>query len=231
MLDLSTYGYSLAANERLEEIIEFFWRGGRGSASELAERFGVNKRTINNDIKRLPFLERDGWTYYLPKSYLELQPYEKAKMSGAMMLAMFEKAVPMLSEHAESLFEYMPKNREIFLFDFAFEALDDEEMLAKLVSIIDERRGATFEYTNNKKETKQHFTFPVKIANFNGHWYLLALDAEADKIKSFRLNAMKHLKEMEEDPIGEAQKDHWHKTLEEMVSSQAGKELEMYEAE
>ena len=220
MLDLSTYGYNLAANERLEEMIAFFWRGGRGSATELAERFGVNKRTINNDIKRLPFLEREGWTYYLPKSYLELQPYEKAKMSGAMMLAMFEKAVPHLSEDAETLFEYMPKNRDIFLFDFAFETLHDEEMLAKLVSIIDERRGAQFEYTNNKKKTRQRFTFPVKIANFNGYWYLLALDAEADKIKSFRLNAMKGLKEMEEDPISEAQKDHWHKIFKEIDYAQ-----------
>jgi predicted DNA-binding transcriptional regulator YafY len=53
----------------------------------------------------------------------------------------------------------------------------------------------------------------VKIANFNGRWYLLALDAEADRIISFRLNAIKKLKEMEEDPISESQKDHWHKTL------------------
>lgn len=226
-MDLSEYGYPSQANERLEGIVEFFWRGGRATAAELAERFNVTKRTINNDIAQLHFLERDGWTYYLPKPYLELQPYEKAEMSGGMMMAMFDKAVPSLSLYSETLFNHTPKRRDIFLFDFAFEAISDEDILARLVSVIDNRRGAQFIYTNNNNETRLRYTYPVKIANFNGYWYLLALDAEADIIKSFRINAMRDLQEMEEDPIGEIRKDVLDKKLKGAVSSWIAEETKI----
>jgi predicted DNA-binding transcriptional regulator YafY len=225
VIDISGIGYDSKANDRLEAIVAFFWQGGRATAGELAKRFGVTRRTINNDLSLLHFLEKEGWTYYLPASYLQLQPYEKAAMSGAMMMAMFDKAVPSLSAYSETLFEHAPKNREIFLFDFAFEPIRNEEILATLVSLIDERRGAQFDYTNNKGKEKTHYTFPVKIANFSGYWYLLAFDAEADKIKSFRINAVNHLEEMDEDPVGEAHKDRLHKQLQGAVSSWIGDEI------
>jgi len=57
-LDLSEFGYQSQADERLKSIVEFFWRGGRASASQLAKRFDVTKRTINNDLSLLYFLER-----------------------------------------------------------------------------------------------------------------------------------------------------------------------------
>ncbi len=218
-------GYDSKANDRLEKIVEFFWRGGRASAGELAKRFEVTRRTINNDLSLLHFLERDGWTYYLPASYLQLKPYEKAQMSGAIMMAMFDKAVPSLSAYSETLFEHTPKNRDIFLFDFAFESIEDEDILATLVSIIDERRGAHFGYTNNEGVHKRYYTFPVKIANFNGYWYLLSYDAEVDRIKSFRINAIDSLETMEEDPVDEAQKDALHKQLKGAVSSWIGDDI------
>ena len=113
----------------------------------------------------------------------------------------------------------------IFLFDFAFEPIEDEDILATLVSIIDERRGAHFGYTNNEGEHKVYYTFPVKIANFNGYWYLLSYDAEADKIKSFRINAIDSLVTMEEDPVGESEKDALHKQLQGAVSSWIGDDI------
>ena len=225
MIDLSGVGYDSRANERLERIVEFFWKGGRATASELAERFGVSRRTINHDLARLHFLEREGWTYYLPQSYLRLRPYEKAKMSGAMMLAMFGQAVPALSEYAETLFVDPPRHREIFRFDFAFEPLEDVEALATLVAIIEAGRGAEFFYTNKEGVRRRYYTFPVKIANFNGHWYLLAYDAEADRIKSFRLEALEAPKGMPEDPVDEAHKETLRRQLAGAVSSWIGPEL------
>jgi len=225
MIDISGIGYDSSANDRLEAIVAFFWKGGRATAGELANRFGVTRRTINNDLAKLHFLEKEGWTYYLPTSYLQLQPYEKAAMSGAMMMAMFDKAVPSLRSHIETLFVDPPKNRDIFLFDFAFEPIKNEKTLATLVSIIQERRGAQFDYINKQGEEKVHHTFPVKIANFNGYWYLLAYDAQSDKIKSYRVNAVENLETMQEDPIDEAQKDSLHKHLKSAVSSWIGDEI------
>jgi predicted DNA-binding transcriptional regulator YafY len=225
MMDISGIGYDSSANDRLETIVAFFWKGGRATAGELAERFGVTRRTINNDLSKLHILEKEGWTYYLPTSYLQLQPYEKAAMSGAMMMAMFDKAVPSLSSHIETLFVDPPKNRDIFLFDFAFEPIKNEEMIATLVSIIQERRGTQFDYVNNQGEKKTYYTFPVKIANFNGYWYLLAYDAKSDKIKSYRVNAIENLEMMQEDPIDEAHKDVLHKHLKGAVSSWIADEI------
>jgi transcriptional antiterminator len=68
-------------------LVEFFWKGGGATAKELAKRFDVSTRTIQNDLKRLHLLEKEGWRYYLPDRYRQLRPYEKAEMSAAMMMA------------------------------------------------------------------------------------------------------------------------------------------------
>jgi predicted DNA-binding transcriptional regulator YafY len=163
VIDISRIGYDSSANDRLEAIVAFFWKGGRATARELAERFGVTRRTINNDLAKLHILEKEGRTYYLPASYLQLQPYEKAAMSGAMMMAMFDKAVPSLSPYSETLFVDPPRERDIFLFDFAFEPIENDDILATLVSIIQERRGAQFDYTNNQGEKKRRlFSYEYK---------------------------------------------------------------------
>jgi len=225
MLDLSDITSKSSANERLEKMVEFFWKGGKATAKELAERFDTSTRTINNDLKKLYFIEKDGWKYYLAKSYRELKPYEKAEMSGAMMMAMFDKAVPSLSEYSETLFTHPPGNRDIFLFDFAFEEIEDDNILATIVSIIDEKRGADFLYTDKHDRKSTHYTFPVKIANFNGYWYLLAYDAVDDRIKSFRINDIENLRIMDEDPIGESKKENLHRRLSNTVSSWVGDEI------
>ena len=225
MIDISDIKHDDKANRRLEDIVEFFWKGGRATAGDLAKRYGVTRRTINKDLEQLYFLERSGWTYYLPDSYMQMKPYEKAEMSAAMMMAMFDRAVPSLSTYSETLFIDPPKNRDIFIFDLAFEQIEDEEILATLVAIIAERLGAEFDYVNNDAEEKRYHTFPVKIANFNGYWYLLALDLVEEKVKSFRISAVTNLERMVEDPLIESRKDKLHKELGSAVSSWIGADL------
>jgi predicted DNA-binding transcriptional regulator YafY len=225
MLDMSETNSKSGSQERLEKLVEFFWKGGSATAKELAERFDVSTRTIQNDLKRLHLLEKEGWRYYLPDRYRRLRPYEKAEMSAAMMMAMFDKAVPSLGEYSETLLTHLPKNRDIFLFDFAFEEIEDEDILAIIVSIIEKRMGASFDYTDKHGKSGRHYTFPVKIANFNGYWYLLAYDAVDDRVKSFHINDMVDIEIMDEDPVDESRKDELHRSLSSTVSSWVGGEM------
>jgi predicted DNA-binding transcriptional regulator YafY len=216
---------SQKANDRLEKIVDFFWKGGRATTKELADKFHVDQRTINNDLKRILALEQDKRYYYLPASYIQMRPYEKAAMSGAIMMALFAKAVPEMSDNIESLFAHPPAHRNTFLFDLAFEAIEDETRLTEISIIIDAGRGAELVYTNNEGKTGTYYTFPLRIANFNGYWYLLAYDALADRIKSFRLNAISQLTAMDEDPVTEEHKDRLHRHIRGTVSSWIGDEI------
>jgi len=192
---------------RLEEITEFFIRGGRSTTKALALKYNVTTKTIQDDLKKLYFcLKKEKTVYYLPQDKMLELVYEKEDMALSMMVSIFNKAMPSFKEHSNALVKKAPKYDDIFLFDFNFEEIEDIKVISQIVSYINQ--GVSFEcsYKNNKNEIKPHSLYPLKIANFEGYWYMLGYDLTVSIIKTFRLNNLRDIELIDEDPLFETQK-------------------------
>ena len=186
---------SVCKHDRLESIIKLFMKGGYYTTKDLMYMFHVSQRIIQIDIKELRHmgLKKDGTKYFLPNEYRNIEIYEKAYMSAALMISMYKQAIPQLSASVLSVFSDPPKETDVFLFNFKLKKINNEPLFSQLVTAIIEKLAIEFKYINNKNEQASENIFPLKIANFNGYWYLIGLDLAKDKMKSYLISGISTL--------------------------------------
>ena len=179
----------------LQELSEH----GTKKVSELAEMFGVSKRTIYRDIERLHFfpieLEKgegivriaEGFTLENPKiQNTELVVAELALNSLQGMDEQINKHLNSLRAKILNPLFFSPYNIKSEL----FETIDmDSELLNKIEDAIIKRNIA--QVRSNEYTSIVH---PYKVVAFDGIWYLLAKDTADDKIKTYLISKIQEFR-------------------------------------
>lgn len=200
--------------ERLDEIMRLFWQGHRLSTETLSSILGASKRVVQKDIKELREehkhlnIQKEGKSYFILPEDVSIaeESQELAKMSATLMSGMFAKILPQLSQYTGELFKLPPKRADAFLFDFVIEPIHDDKKLSQMVSVIEEEIAISFSYTSKEGSVSTEIVYPLKIANFNGYWYLIAYHLSHEKMKTYYLKELGDIKIEDESYLYEQQR-------------------------
>ena len=188
---------------RLNTIIVRLNNGESLSVKELAEEFNVSIRTIQRDFNdKLVGL----YPIYQDKRKWKMQDgykIEKAtSVEDTIVLDILEKMTDGLgskfSTKAKKLLSKIKNEHD----NPIYAKLNMEDIsehihdIAILENAMKNRNLiiATYDFIEYKKELKVK---PLKIANYEGLWYLIALDARNDKLKKYHLKSISDIKILE----------------------------------
>jgi len=187
------------AMTRLVTILQRLYEGESLSVTALSEEFGTSTRTIQRDFnqKLIQFpIVKDGKKWKMQDGF----HIEKLKsVEDQLVLDMLEK----LSENMGNSFSMKAKrmlskikNPDI---SHIYAKLDIEDIGKKIVDInilenaISDKSIITCKYHIDKK-TYDIGVKPLKIANFDGFWYLIALDSRNEKLKKYHIKSLTNIK-------------------------------------
>lgn len=182
---------------RLVGILTKLSNGEMPTSKELADEYNVSVRTIQKDIKErlyyYPIIKdkehrfRFEYGYSLKRTTLTNDEMIFLNLA----LTQFED-VDDIDKVKDSIYKkIINKNfySPYFIKQDDLEDLDIESpFISQLEQIIEDKEIAIITFTNQQKELELY-----KIAAFDGFWYLLAKDIEAQKVKVFRLSDIKHI--------------------------------------
>jgi predicted DNA-binding transcriptional regulator YafY len=215
---------------RLTIILSRLNDGEALSVTELAKEFNVSDRTIQRDFnERLisfpVYQEKKKWKmqegYRLEKS---------ASVEDAVVLDIMQKLIEgagqKFSTKANKLLSKI-KNDSL---NPIYAKLDMEDIGDKLKEVqqlegaISEKQVITcvYSFENYSKELELK---PLKIANYEGFWYLLALDARNDELKKYYLKNIKQINRLDTTFTSTAKLDH---ILDNSISIWFDKDVEPY---
>jgi len=169
------------------------------SVKALAEEFNVSERTVQRD-----FNERlISFPIYQDKKKWKMQDDFKLEKSNSLedtvvldiMQKLIEAAGQSFSAKANKLISKL-KNESI---NPIYAKLDMEDIGGKLKEVqeleksIKERREivCSYDFEGEKKELNLK---PLKIVNYEGFWYLVALDSRNEKLKKYYLKNIKNIR-------------------------------------
>lgn len=175
--------------ERVTQLVIAFLQGERATSRALAERFNVDIRTIQRDIKRLGQylpLERSKLGYAVDKSSLQpISPEFFYRMTTNLGV---EKSFPQnLTKKQIQQVALEEKETTLLMRPATFTEFTDEgKHFSFLQSAIQKRQRIQFSYRvkNQPKEYSQ--VEPYLLINQRGVWYLAAI--HENKVKTFSLN-------------------------------------------
>lgn len=185
---------------RLNTIIVRLNNGESLSVKELAEEFNVSIRTIQRDFnEKLVGL----YPIYQDKRKWKMQDgykIEKAtSVEDTIVLDILEKMTDGLgskfSTKAKKLLSKIKNEND----NPIYAKLNMEDIskhindIAILENAINHKQiiTATYDYVEYKKKLKVK---PLKIANYEGIWYLIALNAKNDKLRKYHLKSIGNIK-------------------------------------
>ena len=177
-------------SKRLGRIFEMIASEPK-STKQIADALGLNVRTIQRDLNEILAFNgavKKGRLWSVDKS--EFDPNDENqivlsvldKMAKNVGAEFYSKAHGLLKGISEGL------NHPIFV-SLSAEKLEkkDIELIENLESVIASRNEIELLYFS-----KTHRLSPIKIALFDGFWYLLAMAGE--KLKKFHLKSIKEIK-------------------------------------
>ncbi|MDO2410114.1 helix-turn-helix transcriptional regulator [Campylobacter magnus] len=177
-------------SKRLGRIFEMIASEPK-STKQIADALGLNVRTIQRDLNEILAFNgavKKGRLWSVDKS--EFDPNDESqivlsvldKMAKNVGAEFYSKAHGLLKGISEGL------NHPIFV-SLSAEKLEkkDIELIENLESVIASRNEIELLYFS-----KTHRLSPIKIALFDGFWYLLAMAGE--KLKKFHLKSIKEIK-------------------------------------
>ena len=177
-------------SKRLGRIFEMISHEPK-STKQIADALGLNIRTIQRDLNEILAFNgavKKGRLWSVDKS--EFDPNDESqivlsvldKMAKNVGAEFYSKAHGLLKGISEGL------NHPIFV-SLSAEKLEkkDIELIENLESVIASRNEIELLYFS-----KTHRLSPIKIALFDGFWYLLAMAGE--KLKKFHLKSIKEIK-------------------------------------
>jgi len=183
---------------RLTVILQKLYEGESLSVTDLAEEFGVSTRTIQRDFneKLIQFpIQKDGKKWKMQDGF----HLEKLKsVEDQLVLDMLEK----LSENMGNSFSIKAKrmlskikNPDI---SHIYAKLDIEDIGSKIADInileeaISDKSITTCKYHIDNK-VYDIGVKPLKIVNFDGFWYLIALDSRNNKLKKYHIKSLTNI--------------------------------------
>jgi len=179
---------------RLNTIIARLNDGESLSVKELAEEFNVSIRTIQRDFnEKLVGL----YPIYQDKRKWKMQDGYKIEKTSSIedtiVLDILERFSDGLGSHFSVIAKTLLRKIKNETFNPIYAKLNMEDISTHIQEIIILEKAIT-----SKNEIKciyknvSYYTrlIPLKIANFEGYWYLIALDAKNNKLKKYHLKSI-----------------------------------------
>jgi predicted DNA-binding transcriptional regulator YafY len=165
-------------------LIKEFNRGKSFTISEIAEKFNISRRTasryVNNYLKQAEFdLKKKGHKIYLAK---KISSETQVAISAIENFSKECGVYPKIKDFLRSL---------EFETDIIFTKLLIEDIsgyfdyFLKIQKAIENRNKIKIKYKN-----KTYILKPLKLANFEGYWYLLAMES---RYKTFHFKSIKEV--------------------------------------
>lgn len=177
---------------RLSQILIKFNNGDRVTIEDLAEEFGVSKRTIERDFVRFSYLPiiKENKEYYLENLAIGKLNFDDIKNFA--IFSGVKSLFPSLTKQflAEILTDKI--NKAFLVSNSGFEDIEKkQEIFYNLTSAICDQKIINFFYNDKARVVK-----PYKLINTNGIWYLNA--TENEDIKTYTFSKIKSLKVTDE---------------------------------
>ena len=177
---------------RLSQILIKFNNGDRVTIEDLAEEFGVSKRTIERDFVRFSYLPiiKENKEYYLEDLAIGKLNFDDIKNFA--IFSGVKSLFPSLTKQflAEILTDKI--NKAFLVSNGGFEDIEKkQEIFYNLTSAICDQKIINFFYNDKARVVK-----PYKLINTNGIWYLNA--TENEDIKTYTFSKIKSLKVTDE---------------------------------
>jgi len=186
--------------KRLNIILNRLLLGDTINTTKLAKQLNVTERTILNDIKELQLAHE---IISPKKGYYKLK--EIPKFMQQEIKEMLESLIYSIAYHSFKGFEQEIKglysNEFLVEFDTELEAIRDIELFKELLQSVKWNYSLEIIYEGNKKTIH-----PIKIANYQYYWYLIAIDLIENKIKTFLINKIEALYMLYENLYGDTSK-------------------------
>jgi len=186
--------------KRLNIILNRLLLGETLNTTKLAKQLDVTERTILNDIKELQLAHE---IISPKKGYYKLK--EIPKFMKQEIKEILENFIYSIAYHSFKGFEQEIKdlyNNEFLVeFDTELEAIRDIELFKELLQSVKWNYSIEIIYEGNKKTLH-----PLKIANYQYYWYLIAIDLIENRIKTFLINKIEALYMLYENLYGDTSK-------------------------
>ncbi|GGD49967.1 transcriptional regulator [Malaciobacter pacificus] len=181
---------------RLNQIYEILKNNTHGiNITELANEFDVSTKTIQRDLKELEKFGaiREGRTWKIDPKLKEDNLSSNEKMILGILDEMAKGAGKIFYSKAHSLLSQVTQQLDHPIFaNINSEYLEEKNMILfnEIERVIKQKIEIEFEYENHSFHVK-----PLKLAFFDGFWYLLALHVKKDKeiFKKFHLKTIKNI--------------------------------------
>jgi predicted DNA-binding transcriptional regulator YafY len=180
---------------RLSEILTKLNMGESLDPQDLADQFGVNRRTIQRDLNVrfgcLPLI-KSGGRYRMDEAHLGKLTIKDIKQFA--LLSGVNGLFPQMTEQFLRRIFDASRDKAWMVKGHSYEDLHEKtSMFADLERAIVGRQLISFEYTNSQGQHKTHSQVePYKLINNKGIWYLAAW--EGDKLKSFSVTKLEALR-------------------------------------
>ncbi len=195
--------------ERLISILSCLDKGGSLSTAELSVELGVTQRTIQRDFDLLsrsgyPITEKERGRYVFMEGF-SLRKVELSEEQASLLSFMFDISHS-LGEKFEQSFRGLFKRLLARDLDTPFYAKlpagiklpCDEAMVKELEAAIDNYERIHMHYVPRDGVEKHYDLEPLKIALYDGFWYLIAQDVARNKLLKLRLDRMKTVERKDE---------------------------------
>jgi len=184
---------------RLTQILSKLYAGEALSVTELAREFNTSTRTIQRDLnERLSSfpIYQEGKKWKMQDDF-KLEKHHSIEECVVLdiMEGMFVSRDGVFASKAKQLLSKL-KNEE---FNPIYTKLDIEDISDKLkeIGLLEEaiKNRVVIDSVYEMQNSSIPITLkPLKIANYEGFWYLIAIDAKDDKLKKYYLKSIKEIK-------------------------------------
>lgn len=213
---------SLNKTERLFALVLLLQNRPNMSSLDIAEHFGVSRRTIFRDLRSLsdtgvPLTYADGGGYEILEGY-QLPPLMLTAREAATMLigTAFTKLQPdpslrqdadqvrmkLRSVLPDSVKEYIDRLHERTVLspyldaDARHQVNTEEEGLWYMLSeaVAQQRQVKMTYYTPSRDEVTDRLVDPLGLVYYSDHWNLIAFDHHRKDVRNFRLDRIRKLR-------------------------------------
>ena len=184
-------------HQRLNIILNRLLLGETINTTKLAKQLNVTERTILNDIKELQMAHeiispKKG--YYKLKEIPKFMQQEIKEILESLIYSIAYHSFKEFGEEIKNLYS----NDFLVEFDTELEEIRDIELFKELLQSVKWNYSLEIVYENSKKTIH-----PLKVANYQYYWYLIAIDLLENKIKTFLINKIEALYMLYENLYGD----------------------------
>ena len=179
--------------DRLFEIVHILLNQKITTTRELAERFGVTKRTILRDINTLSLAGIPITTYKLDKTYLSDNEREQILLGLQTLLPTRQINSEDIINKLSSFFDVDKSSWiEVDYSSWAHPTVDKDKF-EKLKNATIYSHSIRFIYSNGNGLTRERTVNPLKLVFKNNSWYLSAYCLSKNDYRFFKLSRISNL--------------------------------------